>query len=177
MSVETISADSPADAAPRRASDSSQGTIVDAAFRGAFRVAHRVLRTWWMIRRPRTHGALVAMWNEGRVLLVKNSYRREYTFPGGYVRPGESAIEAAMRELVEEVGVEISSSALKEVYDGVENYENRRDRVTIVEVEVQRPPEIAVDRREVVWAEFTPPDDVLALPIVPHLRRYLNARS
>lgn len=45
---------------------------------------------------------------DGRLLLIKEDYgERRYSIPGGQVDPGESPIEAAIREAREEVGCEI----------------------------------------------------------------------
>ncbi len=151
-------------------------SIVDVGFQTAFKVAHRMLRAWWSVRRPHTHGALVALWHDGDLLLVKNSYRREYTLPGGYVKTGESVAEAAARELAEECEIRVDPAAIRIAYVGVHRYENRIDDVTIAEVTVDRRPTFAVDQREVIWAGFVPPKEALALPIVPHLRDYLSAQ-
>ncbi len=148
--------------------------VVDLGFRTAYRAAHRMLRAYWKVRRPNTHGALIAVWHEGRLLLVKNSYRRQYTLPGGYVRSGESAAAAAQRELREEVDLDLPSDRLREVYSRIYHFENRFDKVTIVEVEVEVPPVFEVDNREVVWASFEFPDAILRRPIVPHLEDYLR---
>lgn len=156
---------------------SFRGTLVDLGFRTAFKVAHRLLRSWWFLRRPRTRGALVALWNDGKILLVKNSYRRHYTLPGGYIRSEETASQAGARELSEEVDIEVSPEDIREAYSGVHPFEFRADDVTVVELEVSERPVFAVDNREVVWAGFKAPDEVLALPIVPHLREYLQTRA
>lgn len=151
--------------------------VVDLGFRTAYRVAHRMLRTYWSVRRPHTRGALVAVWNDGEILLVKNSYRRHYTLPGGYVRDGETVEDAGARELHEECGIRVPVSQIRLVYNGTKEFEHRDDEVTIVEVDVDTRPEIAVDNREVVWAGFKSPAAVRALPIVPHLREYLDGRG
>ncbi|MEM6297024.1 MAG: NUDIX domain-containing protein [Myxococcota bacterium] len=148
---------------------------VDLGFRTAYRTAHRMLRAYWSVRKPQTHGALIAAWFDGQILIVKNSYRREYTLPGGYVRSGESPEQGAARELREEVGVQVSPSDLRLAYSDTKLYENRRDHVTICEVQLEHAIELAVDNREVVWAGFRRPSEVIALPIVPHLREYLRA--
>lgn len=153
------------------------GAVVDLGFRTAYRVAHRMLRAYWRVRRPSTHGALVAVWHQGRLLLVKNSYRRHYTLPGGYVRPHETAAAAAQRELLEEVRLRVPLERLREVYSRTHPFENRQDKVTIVEVEVDEPPRFDVDNREVVWAGFESPEQVLRRPIVPHLAEYLRERE
>jgi len=43
---------------------------------------------------------------DGRVLLVKPSYKAGWDIPGGYVEPGESPKDAARREVLEELGIE-----------------------------------------------------------------------
>ena len=42
-----------------------------------------------------------------RVLLVKPNYKDGWDIPGGYVEPGESPHAAAVREVVEELGVSL----------------------------------------------------------------------
>ncbi len=152
-------------------------TLVDLGFQVAFKVAHRMLRAYWSIRKPHTHGALIAVWHQGEILMVKNSYRDDYTLPGGYVRTGESVSAAAARELAEECEIAVDPASIHQVYSGVHPYEHRRDDVTISEVTVAQRPRIEVDNREVVWAGFKSPDEALAMRIVPHLREYLMSRK
>jgi ADP-ribose pyrophosphatase YjhB (NUDIX family) len=152
-------------------------TLVDRGFQLAFKVAHRMLRAYWTVRRPHTHGSLIALWYEGKILLVKNSYRHDYTLPGGYVRRGEPVSVAAARELAEECEIAVDPREIKQVYAGVHDYEHRQDDVTISEVTVDRAPKIAVDHREVVWAGFKSREEALAMPIVPHLREYLQSKA
>lgn len=45
---------------------------------------------------------------EGKVLIVKANYKEHWTFPGGLVDPGETPLDAAIRETSEEVGVQIA---------------------------------------------------------------------
>lgn len=153
---------------------STQPTLVDRGFQIAYVVAHRLLRGWWMLRHPRTSGTLVAVWNSGELLIVKNSYRAEYTLPGGYRQRGESAPEAGARELLEECAIVVPAARLREAYVGEHRFEHRRDGLSIVEIELSERPSFHVDHREVVWADFKAPRAVLALRIVPHLREYLE---
>ena len=46
--------------------------------------------------------ALVVVWDAGECLLVFNRFRQAWELPGGIIDPGESASEAAPRELLEE---------------------------------------------------------------------------
>jgi ADP-ribose pyrophosphatase YjhB (NUDIX family) len=49
-------------------------------------------------------GALIRDY-EGRILLVKPTYKDGWEIPGGAVEPGESPAEACSRELAEEIGL------------------------------------------------------------------------
>ncbi len=84
-----------------------------------------------LIRRPHTHGALVAIWQNNQVLMVQTSYRRGYCLPGGGLHPGESAREAAVRELNEELGLAIENSWLQEPWTITEQQRGGRNTVTI----------------------------------------------
>ena len=118
----------------------------------------------------------MAVWHEDRVLLVKNSYRPQLTLPGGYIRPREDRRTAAARELREEVGIRVQPKRLVHAYHGTHLFENRKDTLDIYELEVETAPDVRVDDREVVRAEFHTPDDALRLEIVPHLEEYLSRR-
>lgn len=150
--------------------------MIKALIRGLYRVAHWGLRLLWFIRRPETTGALVAVWHQGRVLLVKNSYRSQLTLPGGYIRPREDRRTAAARELREEVGIQVQPKRLVHAYHGTHLFEHRQDTLDIFELEVEVVPDVRVNDREVVRAEFHTPDEALGLVIVPHLEEYLSQR-
>lgn len=44
---------------------------------------------------------------DGAVLLVRNSYKKGWGFPGGFLKRGESPFDAAHRETHEEIGVDV----------------------------------------------------------------------
>lgn len=56
--------------------------------------------------RPRVAAGVMLWDEEGRVLLVRPSYKPGWDVPGGYVEPGESPRQACAREIREELGVE-----------------------------------------------------------------------
>jgi 8-oxo-dGTP diphosphatase len=115
----------------------------------------------------------VALWNGGRILLVQTSYRRGYTLPGGFMKPGETAREAACRELAEELRFCIPPAALELGWYGSMRFESREDTVTIWEVPLDAPPPIHVDGREIVWAGWKTPAEAGSLLLLPHVRAYL----
>ncbi|MGN6170127.1 MAG: NUDIX hydrolase [Solirubrobacteraceae bacterium] len=74
--------------------------------REAYRVAHRLLRVWWFVRRPTRHGVKCVLTDGDRVLLVRHTYGdRRWDLPGGNVRRSEPAGQAASREMEEELGI------------------------------------------------------------------------
>jgi len=54
---------------------------------------------------PRVAAGAVIRDVEGRILLVKPTYKDGWEIPGGYVVPGESPAETCSRELAEEIGL------------------------------------------------------------------------
>lgn len=162
------------DAAPSRGPAANvERDLPTRGLQAAYIVAHRMLRAYWFVRRPQTSGSLLAVWHDGELMLVKNSYRRQYSLPGGYMHRGESPVQAASRELGEEVGLHIPPEAIRQTFTAVRDFEFREDKVTISETVLDVRPKLTIDKREVVWAGFLPPNKIRALRLVPHLRDYL----
>jgi 8-oxo-dGTP diphosphatase len=127
----------------------------------------------WRWTRPSHTGAVAALWRDGRILLVHQTYRRRWTLPGGSVAPGEDPARAARRELGEELGLEVDGLRPALIYP--DDYESRRDIVHIYEAELPegapRPDGIELDA-----AEFLSCDDALERDPPPHVRAYLLSR-
>jgi 8-oxo-dGTP pyrophosphatase MutT (NUDIX family) len=150
--------------------------VIDLLYRVAYRCAYRTMRVYWGALHPNTHGALVAVWHDGEVLLVKNSYVPYYSLPGGYVRRTETGREAALRELLEETGMRVAPSDLKPALDEVHDWEGKREHIEIFEVDAAQRPTVNVDHREVVSAQFHPPRQALELDLFPPLRKVIERR-
>jgi 8-oxo-dGTP pyrophosphatase MutT (NUDIX family) len=142
-----------------------------------YRAAHLVLRAYWLLRRPETHGALVALWFEGKILVIRSSYRSTHSLPGGYVKRGEKSRAAALRELWEELGIRVPEGRVKHAWHGSLPFEHRTDTLDIFEAELEAPFHLEPNGRELIWAEWKTPDEARAMSIVPHLREYLESRD
>jgi hypothetical protein len=70
--------------------------VQDWLWRLGYRLGFRAARLWWRLRRPAHDGAVVAVWWDGRVLAVQQSYRKNPSWPGGGIRRGEEAREARL---------------------------------------------------------------------------------
>jgi 8-oxo-dGTP diphosphatase len=152
-----------------------QRALVDGLFRLAYRVGFQVMRLWWFIRQPEHYGTVVAVWYDGRVLMLRQSYRRALVFPGGGLDRGETSRAAACRELAEEVGLVVPSDALSLAREMTVIWDGRRDHVAIFELRLAARPALRLDGREIVAAEFMTPVDALAATLPPFERAYLAA--
>jgi 8-oxo-dGTP diphosphatase len=150
--------------------------MIDGLYRVAYRGAYRMMRVYWKVMRPQVHGALVAIWHHGEILLVKNSYVPYYSLPGGYVQHGETGRAAAIRELIEETGIRASASDLRLALDQQHQWEGKREHIEIFELEVSTRPTIKVDNREVIAATFFPPRKALELQLFEPLRKVVEKR-
>lgn len=150
----------------------------DALWRIALRGAYLGLRAWWRIRQPEVHGAYVAVWRGDCLLLIRNSYRAGETVPCGGIHAREAPVQAAVRELGEEVGIHVHEADLRFVAECVVEFEDKIDHAHFFELRMQARRPVRVDNREVVWAEFVSAGELKARPLLPHVLAYLErARS
>lgn len=156
------------------ASGSMRAAVTDALYRAAYRAAYPLWRCYLDLFRPRTRGAQVALWSGDRVLLVRNSYRRNYVFPGGFIRDGEDTAAAASRELYEETGVKVPAERLGFSFAWPERGGESEAHDDIYECILEERPLLSIDNREVVEARFMTPRCALALPLEQHVRHYLS---
>jgi 8-oxo-dGTP pyrophosphatase MutT (NUDIX family) len=141
--------------------------------RALLRFAYLGARALWFVFRPAHEGAVVALWRGDRVVLVHQTYRRCWTFPGGGVEHGEAPEAAARREVREELGLELGRLEEALVCSG--RYESRHETVHVYEAglgdEVPRPDGIELDRFALLTAE-----EALSHDPPLHVRTYLLSR-
>ncbi len=89
------------------------------------------MRVYWSICHPNTYGVLIAIWHNGTILLIRNSYVRYYSLPGGFIYRKETAKQAAIRELIEETGLSLNDKILTQAFDIAHDWYRRSDHVKI----------------------------------------------
>ena len=142
-------------------------------------IAYRMALIYWRIFRPDGYGAFVAVWHEGRVLAIKNSYKPQWSFPGGGIKSNESAIHAAARGLRKDVGINVESSSLSIVKEFICESEFKKDHATAFEITLEAEPDVQVDGLEVVEAAFIDFEELLdrRLEFTETVNRYLDWKS
>lgn len=155
--------------APRR-----EPRRLDALWRSAYRAAFRLQLLYWRVRHPRLEGAYVAVWHGERLLMIRNSYRTRLSLPAGGVERGETPVQAALRELREEVGIESDAEALRYFGEIVDSSLYAEDHAHVFELRCAEEPRPAVDGREVVWAGMLRAEEALERGVVSVVRQYLE---
>jgi 8-oxo-dGTP diphosphatase len=158
---------------PFRATHDGLSRFHDLVWRLALISAYRMARLWWLVRRPRHFGALVALWHDGKLLMVRTSYRPRWSLPGGGIRSDETPLAAARRELREELGIDLPVAALREVFSVGHFWESRNDHVTIFAAQLAKLPAFRIDRREIIAAAFRDPATLPADELLPPVASYI----
>jgi 8-oxo-dGTP diphosphatase len=113
----------------------------------------------------------VAVYVGRTLLLVRSSYRTEWTLPGGSVRRGETPEVAARRELAEELG--LAAHALFPAGDACGIWDGRRDHVHFFELRLDRPPKLHLDNREIIATRLISPDELRGVALTGPAAAYL----
>lgn len=142
--------------------------------RFAYQLAYRLLLIYWRVFRPVTRGAYVAVWFGDELLMIRNSYKDCDTFPAGGVGGGESAREAAVRELSEEVGITALASELTFAGRYVSHCEYKQDTCDVFELRCHERPRICEDGIEVADARWRKLADIAEQPVSDIVRQYLR---
>jgi len=66
------------------------------------------LKPFLYLFRPADGAVKVIIFYKNKLLLIKNTYRKGWTLPGGGVKKNESPKQTAIREVYEEVGMHVS---------------------------------------------------------------------
>jgi 8-oxo-dGTP pyrophosphatase MutT (NUDIX family) len=150
--------------------------LPDAWFRFVYRHGFRLARLVWSIHPPRHRGALVMLWCDECVLLVRTSYQDVWMAPGGGVGAQEEPLDAAVREVREELGLQVDRADLSLALEVEHLWNSRRDRVWFFERVLPSRPHVTLDGRELIEARWFDPASARALDTSPHIRDYLAWR-
>ena len=149
-------------------------SFLDWAYRTAYYYGYRAARLIWRFTKPRHMGAIVMVWHDKRLLLVRTSYLDGWVAPGGGIKAHEAPVQAATREASEEIGLRFTPEQLRHALTVEHFWDNRHDKVQIFELEVSDAPKIRIDNREIIEARFVTLEEALSLHLAPHLQDYFQ---
>lgn len=144
---------------------STLGKIAIGLLNVSVTAAHRLSKAFWFVSRPKTFGAhAVALTPQGKLILVKLRYADGWRVPGGGRSEQEDPLEAALRELREEIGM-ISHGEARLVRDFEEAIDFKRGTasLSIVRNVLYRPPSWSWEVERICEADpDSLPDDLAA---------------
>ena len=139
---------------------------------------------WAEIRASRKHVLVVAaalIDADGRVLLARRpegkSMAGQWEFPGGKIDPGETPEQALIRELKEELGIDVTESCLAAIAFVSHDYDHFHLLMPLYAIRQWRGRPVAREGQTLAWASKDrlnaypmPPADI---PLVAQLRDWL----
>ncbi|WP_264070677.1 NUDIX hydrolase [Mycolicibacterium komossense] len=105
---------------------------------------------------------------DGRALLVRKRGTTAFMQPGGKIMPGEPPIEALQREIAEELGVVVETSALRPLGRHVAEAANEPGHLVEADlfmVSLEATPHAAAEIEEIAWVDLAAPGDIELAPL------------
>jgi 8-oxo-dGTP diphosphatase len=135
------------------ARDHDGNVLVDVRF-----VAESDLEMWE--RRLPMPASLVVVRFEDAVLMLFNDWRQQWELPGGMREPGETARQAAVRELAEETGISSVDLDFIAVAEVDLRRPNRQEYSAIYRTDLQDVPQLVVNEEASAFLWWDPQSSV-----------------
>lgn len=121
------------------------------------RVAFNIYKIYWRIFMPFSFGVrVIIVSNEGKLLVVRHSYKSNWYVPGGSLACCEKAAKGATREVYEETSLKITDLKLVLIEKSIED--NKNDLVAFFVCEYHgNESDVKIDGYEIIeykWIEF-----------------------
>ena len=118
-------------------------------FKIFYKLLYFLYRTYSKLFNPKVDGVYIIVKVGEDILAIKNSYKDYWTVPCGMVDREEVFPVAAVRELHEEVGINLTPQELKFVKLIFDDTDYKRDHIYLYLYEVSNRPRVKIDNKEV----------------------------
>lgn len=106
--------------------------------------------------------SLVVVCFEDSVLMIFDSWRRQWELPGGKREPGETARQAAGRELAEETGIEAVDMDFVAVAECDLRRPNRWEYTALYRTDLQMAPQLVINDEALAFLWWNPQSSIAA---------------
>lgn len=145
------------------------------AQRTVYQLGYPLARIWWWAVPQTAEGVAVALRHGEQVVVVRQSFRRGVSLVGGGVSVGEAPAEAAVREVMEEVGILVPVDRLRSLGTVDLVHESRQVRVHLFTAHLPAAVALRPDGAEVVSAMWSGPESLAGRKdLHPILAHWLN---
>ena len=126
-------------------------------------------------RTERAEFTVLCLIQDGNKILLQNRVKEDwkgYTLPGGHVEPGESFVDAVVREMKEETGLEIDNPRMV----GIKQFpiEGGRYIVFLFKTESFKGNVVSSDEGEMEWVEYDRLSEVNTVNDLDELLKVMN---
>ncbi len=120
-----------------------------------------------------TTRAYVVVRVKDELLVTQNwlGFQKKWRLPGGGVHDGEAPVHAVQRELAEEVGVRTNEQNLQLLGEFTSEFNYQ---YSLFELTLPEKPELTVDEREILRAQFMPLADIANVYVSEEIRNFLK---
>ena len=138
-----------------------------------YKIYYQLHLIYCFIFRPKVHGAYCLIYVDDKVLVIKNSYKKFWTIPCGMIDRGEAPLEAALREVQEEVGLLLVPDKMTFVKVLMNTSEYKKDHIHLFEYHLNAFPEVVIDNREVVDFNWISKREISDFPLFDPIKEFL----
>ncbi len=129
-----------------------------------YRIAYPLAVLYWKLFHPKQSGAGCVLEYGEKILLVRHTYgdQSKWSFPGGGTKKGETPIQTAIREVREEVGVDLSE--VKGLGQFTNHLHGREDTVFVFSARITTDT-VTIDPGEIAEARWFSREEASRLPL------------